>query len=129
MATFRPHLLLLCMYEVARFTFLVGAFLGSNLGGTTPFPLLPLITPGALFLLMSLFLLIDTPRYRAFCPLFLIGKALGIVVTLLWVVFIENIILIEFIGGTRHFPALVLMLFLVPGDALSMWSAARARKH
>ena len=122
METFRPHRAVLCGYELVRLVFLMGAFAQLQLGATTPFPLLALITPGAMFFLMALFWLLDMPRYRAYGPLYLVGKGLGVMTALLWIFFTDNYIIRELlVAGADRFFALGIVVFLVLGDMFSAW--------
>ena len=126
METFRPYPwrfcgAVLCLYEIVRLVFLMGAFIQLQLGGLMPFPLLALITPGALFFLMSLFWLLDMPRYRVFGPLFLVGKGLGVITALLWIFFTDNYMIRELLLGTERFFASGIVLLLIPGDMFSAW--------
>ncbi|MCL2557724.1 MAG: hypothetical protein FWE09_04530, partial [Treponema sp.] len=85
MVTFRPLGAVLCAYELGRLGFLIGAALRLQPGAMEAFPLLALVTPGALFFLMSLFWLVDLPRYRVFGPLFMTGKGLSAITTAFWI--------------------------------------------
>jgi len=121
METFRPHRVVLCGYELMRLVFLMGAFIQLQLGVATPFPLLALITPGAMFFLMALFWMLDMHHYRVYGPLYLVGKGLGVMTALLWIFFTDNYIIRELIVGTERFFALGIVVFLVPGDMFSAW--------
>jgi len=121
METFRPRGALLCLYEIARLVLLMGALAQLQPVGLTPFPMLALVTPGALFFLMALFWLLDLPSYRVYCPLFLVGKGLSIITTMFWIFFTDNYIIRELLVGTERFFALGIVLLLVPGDAFSVW--------
>ena len=128
METSRPYRVGLCIYELIRLVFLTGAFVHLQPGRGEPFPLLALITPGALFFLMALFLLLDMPRYRAYGSLYLVGKSLGIITTMFWIFFTDNNIIRELLLGTERFFAPGIVLFLVPGDMFSAWLVIRAMR-
>jgi hypothetical protein len=121
MDTSRPYRGVLCAYELIRLVFLTGAFLQLQIGGTAPLPLLSLVTPGALFFLIALFLLLDEPRFRVYGPLYLVGKGLGVMTALLWIFFTDNYIIRELIVGTDRVFASGIVLLLVPGDMFSAW--------
>jgi len=121
METFRPHRVALCAYELMRLVFLMGAFMQLHLSVAAPFPLLALITPGAMFFLMALFWMLDMPHYRVYGPLYLVGKGLGVMTALLWIFFTDNYIIRELIIETDRFFALGIVVFLVPGDMFSAW--------
>jgi len=106
---------------MVRLVFLMGAFVQLQPGVEASFPLLALITPGALFFLMALFWMLDMPRYSVYGPLYLVGKGLGIITTLFWIFFTDNYIISKLLLGTELFFASSLVLFLVPGDMLSAW--------
>ena len=129
MESFRPQGAVLCIYEVARLVFLMGAFVQLQLGGVTPFPLLALITPGALFVLMALFWLLDMPRYRVYGPLYLVGKGLGIITTIFWIFFMDNYMIREVLLGADRFFVFGIVLFLVPGDMFSTWLVIRLMRR
>ena len=129
METSLPHRGVLCAYELVRLVFLTGAFLQLQLGGLAPFPLLSLVTPGALFFLMALFWLLDMPRYRVYGPLFLVGKGLGIITAVFWILFTDTYMIGELLQGTEWLLATGIVLFLVPGDTLSAWMVIRLMRR
>ena len=88
-------------------------------GATTPFPMLALVTPGALFLLMALFWTLDMPRYVVYGPLFLVGKGLSIITTLFWIFFADTHMIIELLGSAEMIFAAGVIAVLVPGDMIS----------
>jgi hypothetical protein len=97
--------------------------------GELAFPWLALITPGALFLLMALFWLLDIARYRVFCPLFLAGKGLGIITTVVWLFYERSTIIKELLfDGKASFVVPGIVSFLVLGDLLSTVIAAKIMK-
>ena len=99
--------------------------------GALAFPWLAAFTPGALFILMSLFWYLDMPRYVVYCPLYLAGKGLGITATLFWFFFTGNEIIRELIVNDmalRIIPGIA--VFMVLGDLLSLWVVYRLmEKH
>jgi len=125
MDAFRPLRAALFLYETARLGFLLGAASQLQPGGAPPFPLLALIAPGALFPLMALFWLLRLRRYREYGPLFLVGKGLSVITALFWIFFANNHMIRELLTGAEGFFVSALALFLVPGDMLSAWLAAR----
>jgi len=129
MEKFRPLGAFLCVYEIARLIFLTGAFVHLQPVGTAPFPLLALITPGALFFLMALFWTLDLPRYRVYGPLFLVGKGLGIITAVFWILFTDTYMIGELLQGTEWLLATGIVLFLVPGDTLSAWMVIRLMRR
>jgi len=123
MISFRPRAAVLCLYEAARLFLITGAFAHSQAGAATSFPILPLLTPGALFFLMSLFWLLDAPGHRAYGPLFLTGKALGVITAAIWILLADDRVAREFADGAERLVASGVSLFLIPGDILSAWLA------
>jgi len=120
MEPYRPIRIFLCLYESVRLVFLVWAFVQVQPVGATPFPLITLITPGALFFLMALFWLLDMRRYTAFGPLFLVGKGLGIITTLFWIFAVDIYIIEELRTVADWFFETGFIFFLVLGDMLSV---------
>jgi hypothetical protein len=126
MGMFGPLRVVLCLYEGIRFAFLVGTFIRLQPAGELAFPWLALITPGALFLLMALFWLLDMARYRVFCPLFLAGKGLSIITTVVWLFYEKSTIMKELLfEGMASFAMPSIVSFLVLGDLLSTVIAAK----
>lgn len=108
----------LCLYELVRIGFLLGAFVALQPAWELPFPTLPAITPGGLFFIMALFLALDARRYIAFCPLYLAGKVLSVVISLIWIFFADIHTMAAFLDGTRRFFVAGFVIFLVAGDML-----------
>ena len=129
MRSLRPQGAVLCSYEAVRLFSLTGAFVQSQAAAALPFPVLPLITPGALFFLMSLFWLLDAPRYRAYGPLFAVGKGLGVVTAVSWLLLTDGSVLREFLVGPGRFFVPAVVFFLIPGDVLSAWLAMRIMRR
>jgi len=125
MEKFRPIGVVLCVYEAARIAFVAAAIAFLMPEWDSPIPLLALVSPGALFLLLALFLTLDAPRFRAFGPLFLAGKALGVMTAVVWLVFavfLADDLAVAAMGmraAEERFFASGVVLFLVPGDVLS----------
>ena len=125
MGLFRPLRTALCVYECLRLVFIIGAFLVLQPEGTAAFPMLALITPGALFLLMMLFWRLDDSRYQVYGHLYLAGKGLGIITTLFWLFHERSSIMVMLLFGRNPvFIVLGIVSFLVLGDAFSMILAA-----
>jgi hypothetical protein len=105
-----------------RLAFLVGVFVLLRPEGGAAFPWLALITPGAMFLLITLFGRLNMPLYRSYGPLYLAGKALSIVSTMFWLFFLKSFMIRELFS---HGMALLIVpgiaFFLVLGDILSVW--------
>jgi len=79
------------IYDCSRLFFLI-ALLGFFLklgpeSGIIKFPLLVYTAPNALFPLMSLFLLIHFDFSRAYIPLYITGKFLGLLCMMVWILF------------------------------------------
>jgi hypothetical protein len=60
--------------------------LAALLPGLSSVPFLILTTPFALFPLMALFIWLDVEKYKAYLPLYLAGKCVGIVVLAGWII-------------------------------------------
>jgi hypothetical protein len=122
MEAFRPLRTVLCVYECLRLAFLIGVFLLLQPEGEVAFPWLALITPGAMFLLMSLFWWLNMSAYRSYGPLYLAGKGLSIITTMIWLFFANN----DMIKGLLFHQTVVfivpgIVFFLVLGDIASIW--------
>jgi hypothetical protein len=105
-----------------RLAFLVGAFLLLQPEGAAAFPWLALITPGAMFLLMTLFWWLNMAVYHSYGPLYLAGKGLSIITTMFWLFFANNDMINELIyQKTAVFIAPGVVFFLVLGDMASIW--------
>jgi len=118
----------LFVYECMRLVFLMGVFMILQPESDTPFPWLTLITPGALFFLMALFLLQDL-RYCLFCPLYLAGKGFSVITAVFWLFFAGNDMMRELLYGQMALliaPGIVFFLYL--GDMLSAWAVAIVMK-
>jgi hypothetical protein len=110
------------VYECLRLAFLVGVFLLLQPEGAAAFPWLALITPGAMFLLMTLFWRLNLPVYRSFSPLYLAGKGLSIITTMFWLFFTNNDMIREILfHQTAFLVAPGIVFFLVLGDIVSVW--------
>ncbi|MCL1958402.1 MAG: hypothetical protein FWF68_02240 [Spirochaetes bacterium] len=84
--------------------------------GTSSIPWLAFTAPGALFPIMALFLLIDTLNFKAYIPLYIAGKCIGLFsMALLSVISKQNTI----IGGISlyYFSAEIVFFF---GDFLAL---------
>ena len=118
----RPIRTALCVYELSRLAFLIWVFLVLQPEGKVVFPWLAMITPGAMYPLITLFWLLNLPRYRVYCPLYLAGKGLGIVTTMFWLFFAKSGTIRGLtIGGTASLVIPGIFVFLLLGDILSAW--------
>ena len=117
---FRPLRAALCVYEGIRLVFLIEVFIILQPEGTMSFPWLAVVSPGAMFLLMALFWLIDMPRYASFRPLYLAGKTMSAAAALFWLFLSENDTIKQiFSGAAASFAAPGVLFFMLPGDMLS----------
>ena len=122
MEAFRPLRTALCVYECMRLAFLVGGFVLLRPEGATVFPWLALITPGAMFPLITLFWRLNMPLYRSYGPLYLAGKVLSITTTIIWLFFLKSFMIEElFSHGMALLIVPGIVFFLVLGDILSVW--------
>jgi hypothetical protein len=118
----RLQRIVLCVYEGIRLAFITGAFVVLRPEGGIPFPWLALISAGAMFFLMPLFWLINMPQYRSFCPLYLAGKGLGILTTVIWLFFGKNSTIRELlVENPLPIFSRGISDFLLIGDLLSVW--------
>jgi hypothetical protein len=91
MEKIKPLRLALLIYDVLRLAalaLLVALFTGpgnNTLAGA--FPYIVYAAPNCLFPLMSLFLLVRPREHRAYLPLYMAGKALGVMVFMGWMGF------------------------------------------
>ena len=129
MERFRPLGAVLCAYEIARLVFLAGAFAHLQIGRSAPFPLLALVAPGALFFLMALFLLLDASHYRAYAPLYMAGKGLGVITAAFWIFFADGNMMRDMLFGADRVFALGIALILVLGDPLSAGLASKIMRQ
>jgi hypothetical protein len=88
MEVFRPLRAVLFAYEMIRLLLLL--FLGYFLQPPVSFPWPVYAVPGVLFPLMTLFLLIRLPEYKAYLPLYITGKAAALAACLGWLFFSGN---------------------------------------
>jgi hypothetical protein len=88
MEVFRPLRAVLFAYEMIRLLFLL--FLGHFLQPPVSFPWPVYAVSGVLFPLMTLFLLIRLPDYKAYLPLYIAGKAAALAASLGWLFFSGN---------------------------------------
>ena len=118
----RPLKITLFIYECMRLVFMTGVFMVLQPEGETPFPWFALITPGALFFLMTLFWLQDD-RYSLFCPLYLAGKGFSVVTFMFWLFFTGNDMIREMLfDRLARYIAPGAVFFLLLGDMLSVWT-------
>nr|AGS51821.1 hypothetical protein [uncultured bacterium contig00053] len=72
-------------------------------------PWLAFIAPGALFPLMALFLWLDILYYKAFIPLFIAGKCIGIFSLLIWSLISRQLTMIEGFAGYLIIPEMIFL--------------------
>ena len=92
---FNPVPMAVFIFDCSRFLFLLRLLAlvpapGSGFGNIN-LPLMMYAAPNALFPLMSFFLLIRFDVSRAYIPLYIIGKVLGLMCVLIWLFFIRRI--------------------------------------
>ncbi|MCL2719972.1 MAG: hypothetical protein FWD47_01355 [Treponema sp.] len=103
----------LFVYECVRFitlTFFLLLILRNNPG---LFIVVIFAVPLALFPLMALFLWLDTDRFRAYLPLFLAGKCIGIIILLIWSIISKQDIIVQsniLCGDLLSFAAVLLII-------------------
>ena len=120
MKAFKPLRAALCVYESIRLAFLIQVLIILQPEGAMPFPWLALISPGALFLLMAVFWLIDMPRYALFRPLYLTGKTMSAVAVLFWLFLGKSGTMKQLLYGVAaSFAVPGVLFFMLPGDMLS----------
>ena len=120
MVTYRPLKIALCIYDGMRLIFLMGVFIVLQPGQGSVFPWLAVISPGALFFLMALFLLMDISQYRMYCPLYLAGKGFSVAATIFWIVSINSETISELLLNNVALAIVPgIVFFMVLGDLLS----------
>ena len=126
MEVFRPLRTALCVYDALRFLFLIGAFIIVQPEGAIAFPWLAAISPGALFLLITLFLRIQPGAYGLYRPLYIAGKGLSVLSTVLWLFFARSDTIRGLIfSSMASFIVPGIVCFLILGDVLSAWLAVK----
>ena len=115
----------LFLYEFIRF--LVYIFL-LILHRDEPYILfkLVLVSPAVLFVLMALFIWLDSHRYRAYLPLFIAGKCFSIFILLGWSIFSEQVTMIGMFYNAAIFTANFVAnaeIFLKSGDFFALAAA------
>ena len=111
------------IYECFRITILAFTLV-YLLPGTSAIPWMGIAAPQALFPLMALFICLDTVKYKAFLPLFIAGKSIGIISLLGWSIIFGQA---KIIGGYSN--AFILAeLILLAGDFLSLATAFLIKK-
>jgi uncharacterized membrane protein len=71
------------------------AYLLYSIGQMTGFSIIIYAAPNALFVLMALFLWLDTARHRAFLHLFIAGKSISILTILGWSIISGQVTIIK----------------------------------
>jgi hypothetical protein len=82
--------------------------------------ILILTAPGVLFPLMSLFIWLDTKRYSVYLPLFAVGKCIGILLLLGWLIASRKYTMI----GSFFSIKIISEFLLLAGDLLALTSVA-----
>jgi hypothetical protein len=86
--TFRLVPAAVFIYDCSRFFFLIAllsVYLKTGLEfNSVNFPMVMFVSPNALFPLMSFFLLIRFKEYKAYIPLYIMGKFLGMLCIMIW---------------------------------------------
>ena len=113
MKTHRLSGTILCIYEFFRLFFIVGVYSLFQPEQKLAFPWMAMIAPAAMFFLMALFLCIDSSRYRTFCPLYIAGKGLVIITTMIWHFFIRTDTINEASGIDIIFITMPLIVFFM----------------
>jgi hypothetical protein len=111
----------LFIYECIRIMVITTVIL-VNRYDSSLFLILILITPGVLFPLMSLFIWLDTKRYSVYLPLFAVGKCIGVLMLLGWLIASRQYT-IRGIGSFFNIPIIPEFL-LLGGDLLALVSVA-----
>ncbi|MCL2209070.1 MAG: hypothetical protein FWC19_01715 [Treponema sp.] len=104
----------LFFYEAVRVVILA-LVLMFLLPGTSAVPWLAIASPGALFPLMSLFLWIDIIRYKAYLPLYLAGKYIGIFTIIIFSLISRRLTVINVSSDS----IILTELFFLCGDILA----------
>ena len=111
------------IYECFRMTVLAFTLV-YLLPGTTAIPWITIAASQALFPLMALFICLDTVKYKAFLPLFIAGKSIGIISILGRSMIFGHIIIVESLGMGNYSIAIVLAELILPiGDFFSLVTA------
>jgi len=105
----------LFVYECVRFIIILFLFLmviRETLDRSLLSMMLIFAGPTAFFSLMALFIWLDTDRYKAYLPLFIAGKCIGIVILLLWSIITKQVIIIQsyIISGDLFSLAAILLI-------------------
>ena len=112
MKTYKTLRTILCIYESLRLVLLAWINLLVHFEKPNIFPLMVIIVPGTMFFLIALFLRLDLDRFRVYCPLYVAGKSLGIILSVFWIIISK----ISTIGEPIQF-----LVFLLLGEILSVW--------
>jgi hypothetical protein len=122
MEIFRPLRAVLFAYEMIRLLFLLFLAYFLQLPISFPWPLYAV--PNALFPLMTLFLLIRLPDYRAYIPLYIAGKISALAASLGWLFFSGNgLIASVFLDPRTIILTLCAVAAFFLGDILSVGGA------
>jgi len=130
MEFYRPLRVILFIYDILRLAALAAVFAffspleGAALGKV--FPCLAFMTPGALFPLMSLFILVKPGDYKNYLPLYLAGKIIGAAAFFFWAFYsLKDTLALPYFGldpGSleKGFYTLNGSFFLVTGDLVTI---------
>jgi hypothetical protein len=130
MGTFETSRNGLCLYECLRLFFLIGVFLFLEPTGNLSFPWLTMLAPGAMFLLITVFLRLNMERYIVYVPLFLVGKGLSIVTTIFWLFFAKSYIINDLLfDRAALYTVAGIVLFLLLGDMISALQINKIMKN
>jgi hypothetical protein len=99
-------------YECVRL--LVIAVYTVIIGNQADLPLITFAASAALFPLMALFIWLDTPRFKAYLPLYTAGKCISIFLLLVWSIFFRQVTMITGVGIK------LTELILISGDLFAM---------
>jgi hypothetical protein len=97
--------------------------------GNVSFPWLVMVVPGAMFLLIALFLRLNMDRYLVYAPLYLAGKGLSIITTIFWLFFTKSYIINDLLFDRAALYIMAgIILFLLLGDIVSAWNVNKIMK-
>ena len=122
METFRLKRLILLVYEALRLAFMIRVFTVLRPEGEISFPWLALITPGAMFLLMALFWLLEKTTYSIYRPLYIAGKGFSLITVIIWIFLLKGDMIGKmFISSALIFITPGIISFMLLGDFISVW--------
>ena len=89
---------------------------------STGFPRFVFVVSGAVFPLMALFIWIDIDRYKAYLPLFITGKSIGLFTLIIWLILRNSAITEGLYQAGAEF-------ILLSGDIFAMTGILLINKH